>query len=68
MSNSVQSLQAANVHAQREQTVQPPKQAQTAAQNPVPADTVTISPSAQQALAAKANPASRDVDYDGDSH
>ncbi len=68
MSNSVQSLQAANVHTQTEQTVQPPKQGQTTAQKPVPQDTVTISQSAQHALAAKAKSVSSDTDHDGDSH
>jgi hypothetical protein len=55
MSNSIRSLQAADVQAKTEQTVQPPKKAQTTLQNPVPQDTVTISNAIQQARAGNTN-------------
>ena len=68
MSNSIQSVQSANVHAQTEHTVQPPKKAQTTTQNSVPQDTVTISKASQQALAGNANAvASGDKDRAGDN-
>ena len=46
MSNSIQSVQAANAQTQIENTVQPPKKAP--AQNSIPQDTVTISKASQQ--------------------
>lgn len=67
MSNPIQSIQSANVHAQTEQTVQPPKNAQTSSQNSVPHDTVTISKASQQAQAGNINAvAPGDKDHDGD--
>jgi hypothetical protein len=67
MSNSIQSVQSANVHAQTEHTVQPPKNAQTTTQA-VPQDTVTISKASQQAHAGNSNAvASGDKDRDGDN-
>ncbi len=51
MSNSIHSLQAAHAQAQTEQTVQPPKNLQTAIQNSTPQDTVTISKAGRQAQA-----------------
>jgi hypothetical protein len=67
MSKSIQSVQSANVHAQTEHTVQPPKNAQTTTQS-VPQDTVTISKASQQAHAGNTNAvASGDKDRDGDN-
>ena len=69
MSNSVQSVQAINAQTQTEQTVQPPKKPQTAAQTSTPQDKVTISESAKQVLTDNTKPAAGgDVDHDGDSH
>jgi hypothetical protein len=53
MSTSVQSVQAAHVQQQSEQSIQPPKNLQTEApaQNAIPTDTVSISQQARQALA-----------------
>jgi hypothetical protein len=66
MSNSIQSLQSANTQAQTEQTVQPPKKAQTTLQNPLPQDTVTLSQASQQAQAGNTNAvASGDTDHEG---
>jgi hypothetical protein len=68
MSNSIQSVQSANVHAQTEHTVQQPKNAQTTNQNSVPQDTVTITKASQQAHAGNANAVtSGDKDRDGDN-
>jgi len=68
MSNSVRSLQTANVQTQQQQTVQPPPKPQTAPKAAAPQDSVKISSSAKQALANKAKPpASGDVDHDGES-
>ena len=68
MSNSIQSVQSASVHAQTEHAVQPPKKAQTTIQNSVPQDTVTISKASQQAHAGNTNAvASGDKDRDGDN-
>ena len=69
MSNSIQSIQAINAQAQTPQEAQAPKNPQATTQIAVPQDKVTISPQAQQALAANTKPASSgDVDRDGDSH
>ena len=57
MSNSIQSVQAANAQTQIESTVQPPKKAP--AQNSIPQDTVTISKSSQQANAGNTNTVAR---------
>jgi hypothetical protein len=54
MTNSVQSVQAAQAHSQKEQAVQPPKnlQEQAAKQNAAASqDSVTISQQAKEALA-----------------
>ncbi len=68
MSNSIQSVQSANAHAQTEHTVQPPKNAQTTSQNSVPQDTVTIRKTSQQARAGNTNAvANGDKDRDGDN-
>ena len=68
MSNSIQSVQSSNVHAQTEHAVQPPKKAQTPSQNSVPQDTVTISKASQQAHAGNTNAvASGDKDRNGDN-
>ena len=68
MSNSIQSVQSSNVHAQTEHAVQPPKKAQTTSQNSVPQDTVTISKASQQAHSGNSNAvASGDKDRDGDN-
>jgi hypothetical protein len=58
MTNSVQSVQVAQAHSQKEEAVQPPKnlQEQAAKQNaPVSQDQVTISQQAREALANKTN-------------
>ena len=55
MSNSIQSVQSANVHARTDRTVQLPKKTQTTSQNSVPQDTVTISKASQQARAGNTN-------------
>jgi hypothetical protein len=69
MSNSIQSLQAANAQTQVEQSVQPPNKVQATAPPSIPQDTVTISKASQQALAIGSKPAATgDVDHDGDSH
>jgi hypothetical protein len=69
MSNSIQSLQAANTQTQVQQSVQPANKAQTTAPKSTPQDTVTISKASQQALASGTKPAATgDVDHDGDSH
>jgi hypothetical protein len=68
MSNSIQSVQAVNAQTQTAQTVQPANKAKTAAAQPTPQDTVTISKASQQALAVGSKPAATgDVDHDGDS-
>lgn len=53
MTNSVQSLQVAQAHSQKEQSVQPPQNLQehTAKQNAGAQDQVTISQQARDALA-----------------
>jgi hypothetical protein len=69
MSNSIQSLQAANAQTQTEQSIQPSNKAQTTAHQSAPQDTVTISKASQQALASGGKPAATgDVDHDGDGH
>jgi hypothetical protein len=70
MSISALPAQAVNAAAQTQQTAPPPKPAaQTTSQAAAPQDKVTISPQAQQALAANSKPAaSGDVDHDGDNH
>ena len=66
MSNSIHSLQTARVQTQTEQTVQPPKKAQTKPQNSIPRDTVTISKASQQAHARNTNGvASQNKNNDG---
>jgi hypothetical protein len=58
MTNSVQSLQVAQAHSQKEQSVQPPRtsQEQAAKQNtPASQDQVTISQQARQALVNSTN-------------
>ena len=55
MSNAIQSLQSAKVEAQTQQKVQPPKKAQTTAQNQLSRDTVAISKASQQARAGNTN-------------
>jgi hypothetical protein len=68
MSDSVRSLQTANIQTHIEQTIQPPKKLQTASQSSVPQDTVTISKANQQAHAGSTNAvAGRDKDRDRDS-
>jgi hypothetical protein len=67
MSNPVQSIHAVNVVAKTQPTAPPAKNQQTATPTATPQDKVTISPSAQQALAGNAKPpAGGDVDRDGD--
>jgi len=63
MSNSIHSLQSANVQAQTDQAVQAPKKPEATTQAVTQGDTVTISKAAQLALASNATPAS-----DGDGH
>jgi hypothetical protein len=68
MSNSIQSVQSAHVHAQTEHAVQPSRILQTTSQNSVPQETVTISKPSQQAHAGNTNAvASHDKDHDGDN-
>jgi len=59
MSNSVHSIQAANMHAQAEQSVQPPKTLQTeaASQTAIPKDTASISQQTRRSLASNTRPA-----------
>jgi hypothetical protein len=69
MSNSVHSVQPVNAQAQPQQLSPPHKNQQSTTQTAAPQDKVTISPSAQRALANNKNPASGgDVDHDGDNH
>jgi hypothetical protein len=69
MSNSIQSLQAANSKTQVGKSVQPPNKPQATAPPTTPQDTVTISKASQQALATGSKPAATgDVDHDGDNH
>jgi hypothetical protein len=69
MSNPVQAINAVQAATQAQQAAPAPKTQQPAAQTAAPQDKVTISPQAQQALAANTKPAaSGDVDHDGDSH
>jgi hypothetical protein len=58
MSNSTNSIQTAQALNQTEQAVRPPKKPQAVTQGVIQQDTVTISKSAQQALANNAKPAS----------
>jgi hypothetical protein len=68
MSNSIHSLQAENVQAQTEQTVQPLKKLQIATQTAIPQDKVTLSKASQKAHAGSTQAAvGGDKDHDGDS-
>jgi len=68
MSTSVQSIQAAHIQQQSEQSVQPPKNLQTEApmQTAIPTDTVSISQQARQALATNSRRPG-DVNLEGNS-
>ena len=71
MSYSTQTIQAAHVHTQVEQSVQPPKTLQTeaATQTAVSNDTVTISQQARQALVTNSQQASgADANSNGTNH
>jgi hypothetical protein len=68
MSNPVQPVQAVQAATQVAPAAAAPKPQPTAKQTAAPQDKVTISPQAQQALAANSKPgASGDVNHDGDN-
>jgi hypothetical protein len=58
VSNLIQAIQAIDTQTQTQQTALPAKSQQTTAQSALPQDKVTISASAQQALANTAKPSS----------